>query len=136
MKLKILYFLFLLLSTSLANAAVIGWEVYNHTNHPVTVELFKHCMTNSPHDGVKELKAGGSYQYEELQTVNSGNCFFEISYVIVRIYGGYFRRSFDTDFWTHCFKEAKLEDPKSDSRVEMSSVKDGCKLKLRFDINK
>lgn len=135
MKTKIVSFLFILFFySSVTKAAVIGWEVHNHTNHAVDVELLKHCMSDSAHDGPRTLAAGASYNYEELGTVASGTCAFERSYIKVRIYYPKFRKTFDTKFG--CFIHDKHEENEDDSRVNMTSTNEGCKLKVRFDIIK
>lgn len=121
----------LLLATSIANASVIGWEVHNHTNHSVPFELWKHCMSSSPHDGVQTLAAGASYEYEELGSVNSGTCFFEPSFIMVRMYSS-FKKTYISELG--CFKDEREEQ--LDPRIKISTSRaEHCKLKVRFDIN-
>lgn len=130
MKAKIISALSILLYTSVTSAAVIGWEVHNNTKHAVDVELWKHCMSDSPHDGQKVLAAGASYNYEELGSVNHGTCFFEPSFIMVSIYNYQFKKSFVSKLG--CFTDGPQE--RSDGRVKMTATKD-CKVHVRFDIN-
>ncbi|MHB1949199.1 MAG: hypothetical protein ACYCQI_13915 [Gammaproteobacteria bacterium] len=125
------YLAIFLFSTSLTNASVIGWEVHNNTSHAVHIELWKHCMSDSPHDGPKMLGAGASYDYEELGSINSGTCFFESSFIMVRIYDN-FKKSYISKLG--CFTDGPQEE--LNPRVKISTaIGERCKLKVRFDIN-
>lgn len=134
MKLKLVKscLLMLALYAPITQASRVGWEVHNHTNHEVDVELSRYCMSDSAHDGLHTIAPGASFDYEELGTVNSGWCFFHKKTVVIKIYHGYMTKSYRAQSEGRPFEDGPEHN--TDYRVKVTDNKTHDLYRTRFDI--